>query len=139
MSVKTKSKNTLNSAFTLIELVVVVVIVGVLVSLGVPLYMRTVERARDYEAKTNLLLIHAAQLIYRAENNFYYPPGSTTSNLSDINNYLHLNLNDNLWTYSITGTLTTFVAQALRNGGGFNRLYNMSETLDEATCVGTCP
>lgn len=57
--------------FTLIELMVVVVIIGILASLAIPQYTKTVERSRQSEAITNLGIIRGAQLRYFAEYNTY--------------------------------------------------------------------
>lgn len=45
----------LNSGFTLIELMIVVVVVGILAAIAVPSYARYVEKARRADAKSALL------------------------------------------------------------------------------------
>ena len=130
------------TGFTLIETVTVVVILGILVSLGVPVYNRAAERARDKEAITNLLLIQAAEKIYKAENGFNYPNAKfgDVDLVADINTNLHLNLNENEWDYRITTDFWVWFAWARRNASGFDRTYSINETATAPpTCSGACP
>lgn len=57
--------------FTLIELVVAVLIIGILAAIAVPRYIRVVEKSRAAEAKNILGLIRAAQVSYGLEIDFY--------------------------------------------------------------------
>jgi len=57
--------------FTLVELIIVVVILGVLLSLGVTLYTRTFEKSRSAEARIILGHIRSAEEVYRLENPTY--------------------------------------------------------------------
>lgn len=66
--------------FTLLELLVVLVIVGVLATLGVSQYGRTVERSRQAEAISMLGAMRGAQLRFAAENNGNYA-NTTIANL----------------------------------------------------------
>lgn len=54
--------------FTLIELMVVLIIVGVLATLGVSQYGRTVERSRQAEATSILGALRGAQIRFQAES-----------------------------------------------------------------------
>lgn len=107
-------------SFTLVEILVVVTIVGILASLGLPNYMAIKEKALNREAQASLALIRAAEKIYRMENGFYYPDGATTNNVALINTNLKLSLPDSAtksWTFSIDAT-GAGLARALRQGGG---------------------
>lgn len=53
--------------FTIVELMVVVVIVGILAAIAVPAYRKYISRARTQEAMTVLPSIRALQLTYYAE------------------------------------------------------------------------
>ncbi|MDD5292483.1 MAG: prepilin-type N-terminal cleavage/methylation domain-containing protein [Candidatus Omnitrophica bacterium] len=59
------------TGFTLLELIVVVVIIGILVGLALPNYEKSMERARIAEAVTILKSIHGAQMRYAIENDAY--------------------------------------------------------------------
>lgn len=67
--------------FTLVELLMVVIIIGILVTLAVPNYYRSVERAKAGKAKAALDAIRKAELQYRAFNDTY------TGTLTDLADY----------------------------------------------------
>jgi prepilin-type N-terminal cleavage/methylation domain-containing protein len=103
-------------AFTLIELLIVLVIIGILTALAVPNFTKTRERALDRDAQTTLRLIQAGEKIYYMNFNSYYPAsGVTENNLSAINANLSLSISaGNNWNYSITGLVADFNATAQR-------------------------
>ena len=57
--------------FTLVELAVVIVIIGVLAAFGVPRFMKSVERTKASEAFAYLAAVRAAQERYVAKEGFY--------------------------------------------------------------------
>ncbi|MDA1014937.1 MAG: type II secretion system protein [Planctomycetota bacterium] len=59
------------SGFTLVELAVVVVIIGVLASFGIPRMLKSVERSKAAEAFGYMTAIRAAQERYQAQNGTY--------------------------------------------------------------------
>ena len=74
----------MKKSLTLIELLVIVGVVGILASLGVPVFEVIKERMLDKEAKTNLVVIQGAEKICMIESGSYY----VSSVISDINNYV---------------------------------------------------
>ncbi len=54
--------------FTLLELIMVIVIIGILAAIAGPMYFKVVERSRIAEAKRMLGMIRMAQLRYYAEH-----------------------------------------------------------------------
>ncbi|MCZ6687844.1 MAG: type II secretion system protein GspG, partial [Gammaproteobacteria bacterium] len=65
-------KPTLGSAgFTLIEIMVVVVILGILAAIVAPNIIGRVEQARVTRAKTDIQTIEAALKMYRIDNSRY--------------------------------------------------------------------
>jgi type II secretion system protein G len=64
--------------FTLVELAVVIVIIGVLAAFGVPRFMKSVERAKAAEAFSYLSAVRAAQERYQAQQ------GTYSTNISDL-------------------------------------------------------
>jgi type IV pilus assembly protein PilA len=66
--------------FTLVELAVVIVIIGVLAAFGVPQFLKAVERSKAAEAFNYLSAVRAAQERFLAKNGIYYAgtPDATT-------------------------------------------------------------
>ncbi|MFA4984104.1 MAG: prepilin-type N-terminal cleavage/methylation domain-containing protein [Candidatus Omnitrophota bacterium] len=65
--------------FTLLELIIVIIIIGILATLGFSQYTRLVERGRTAEAKSILGQIRTAQAVYELEYGDY---SSDISNIS---------------------------------------------------------
>lgn len=57
----------MKNGFTLIELIVVIIIIGVLATLGFTQYVRVVEKGRSAEARVILGQIRSAEIAYNAE------------------------------------------------------------------------
>lgn len=133
--------------FTLMEIVIVVLVLGVLATITIHPFNGIMERARDSEARTNLMLIQAAERVYYAENGVACIPPAC-GNLGAINSELNLNLNANQWAYSI-GALPAppanhYQASAQRltppySNGGFNRSFTLLSNETTPACTGTCP
>lgn len=139
-------KKNLKSAFTLVELMVVVIIIGILASVGIPKYMKTVTSAQIRDIMTQLTTLHAANEIYRAQDGDEYLPGSGLS-LTQINSGLNINIiaQSNV-TYDYTrSSKTTYTADATFTAGGAT--YTISLTQDPisstnpscAASPGSCP
>lgn len=67
--------------FTIIELLVVIVIIGILVALLLPNLFSAQQRARDTERKNDLKTIQQQLEAYYSDNNFY--PGAATELVTD--------------------------------------------------------
>ena len=65
--------------FTLVELAVVIVIIGVLAAFGVPQFLKSVERSKAAEAFNYLSAVRSAQERYLAMQGVYCDEGSKTS------------------------------------------------------------
>ncbi|HTL69857.1 MAG TPA: prepilin-type N-terminal cleavage/methylation domain-containing protein [Candidatus Eisenbacteria bacterium] len=73
--------------FTLLEILIVLIIIGVLAALAIPIYVSTVEKSRKQEAYQTLSAVREAQLRYRTANAAYassytaldYDPTDVTS------------------------------------------------------------
>lgn len=130
--------NLKSKGFTLTELLMVVVILGILGGIAIPRYFPQAEKARVAEAVSMLSAIRQAEEGYRLENGTYL----ALATAADGNNWLAVGIEDpNLsstdWGYSVTaGTgniSTTFSAIATRtaaHGAGNNAAttVTLSET-----------
>jgi prepilin-type N-terminal cleavage/methylation domain-containing protein len=117
-------------AFTLMEMLVVIVIIGILGTLSITHFMGSQESALDKEAYSNLKLIAAAEKIYRMEAGEYVAAGNETA----INTALRLMLPTGAtrkWRYSVTrpGGVNTFEARSNRTG--VTRNYTMNQADEE--------
>lgn len=68
-----------NSGFTLVELLVVIVIVGVLSAVALPSFLAQVGKAREIEAKNNL------GAISRAQQSYYFEKQTFAQNINNLN------------------------------------------------------
>lgn len=127
-------KNNTFSGFTLIELMVVVIIVGILAALAVPNYINTREKAVDKEAISVLKLMRAAEKQHYMKFDRYYPSSGSTSSLANINANLSLDLDGSNWGYAVSGTGSTYRANATRSG----RTWTINNTLSGPGCSGSC-
>ncbi|MCM8821227.1 MAG: prepilin-type N-terminal cleavage/methylation domain-containing protein [Candidatus Omnitrophica bacterium] len=66
-----KKRKFIEKGFTLVELMVVVIIVGILASVAVPIYRANIKKAMASEGAALLGSVLTAQRIYYAENNTY--------------------------------------------------------------------
>lgn len=101
--------------FTLLEILIVVVIIGILAGLAIPKFARTIEAAKGKEALVNLETIRTAERMYYLDYNAY-----TLINSSLIPSYLPENPNTNPnrnWDYGVGIALQQITA--FRNAGRY--------------------
>jgi prepilin-type N-terminal cleavage/methylation domain-containing protein len=125
------------SGFTLLEVIIVIIIVGVLASLALPRFFSTVEYSRATEAMQSIA--STRQSIERCY--------LMTSNYSNCNNFATLDLDDpgtspnNHFTYAISSGANTYRITATRNtrdgGNGGTVVLNFNGT--DITRSGTGP
>ena len=93
-----------SKGFTLIELMIVVVIIGILAALAIPRFMRATTKSKQTEGKSILKQIYVMERAYRQEFDTYH------SNLDTIGVEIPANVR---YSYVITNaTDSTFLASA---------------------------
>ena len=102
--------------FSLLELLIVLVIIGILAGLAIPRYMSSTTKAKQTEAKELLHQIYLLERSYRQTHDRYWIP--TPGTLADKDNpYAFDSLGVEImrsarYTYSITGDEDGFLATA---------------------------
>ena len=118
--------------FTLLELTIVSVVLGVLAAIGIGYYPHAVERGREAEAYSALALIASAENSYRVEYNTYVD----TLTLLDVFKSVPTSKN---FSFSVPDTSVNGYGQATRidTSGGSNSYYLCFGNGKRAPCVGS--
>ena len=121
----------MRKGFTLLELVIVVIIVAVLAGLGIPQFIRTVERAKAAEGVSTLGVLRSSQIRYYAEY------GTYTSAIGQLD----ITIQNPLKNFSQPSVLIAVaggnVANVVRSGSLYT--LNITDT-GNIVCVGaSCP
>jgi type IV pilus assembly protein PilE len=107
-----------NKGFTLVELLMVIVIVGILAAIAVPIYTNYLVRARRADAKTVLEQVRAAQEMWRAERGSYAIDDGATAE-GKLHNTMGVPATtiNIYYSWGFTNkTATTFIARATPTG-----------------------
>ena len=136
-------------AFTLTELLVVVLIIGIMASFAVPNYTKSVERSHQTDAVNQLTTIWSANQIIRAQTGRFWPAdnnGGFGYLIADINSNLGLGVIQNGMTYNCVGAGVppgTFTCTAVRQAPATAFTVSVTEAVLSATnpqCTsGACP
>ncbi|MBU0634690.1 MAG: prepilin-type N-terminal cleavage/methylation domain-containing protein [Candidatus Omnitrophica bacterium] len=105
-----------NGAFTLIELLITCIILGILVTIAVPTYNRAVERSKYSQAIHNLKTLRQAELAYFIDTGEFTEDWAA---LDSVVNAASSELNSsNDWSYDVATGTSTFSLTATREGSG---------------------
>jgi type IV pilus assembly protein PilA len=104
-----QSKNS-SQGFTLVELLVVIVIIGILTAIALPSFLNQTAKAKQVEAKTNISAVNKAQQLWRVEQ------ASFTTNFGDLALGRLVGSSDPAYAYTITSAdAVSVVAKATTN------------------------
>lgn len=125
-------------SFTLIELLVVIVIVAVLATLGLPVYMGTIEKSYNKEALSMIRMILEAEKMEKLKRDKFTACTGTTSCSSELN----LSLPNDRWQYSVQLSPNRIIAERITKSRTFTLEFDASTAADAApVCAGKeyCP
>lgn len=124
--------------FTLIEIVVVLVIIGILATLGVVNHGQIREQSLDREAGTMLQMVQTAEITRRLETNAFTNCANTTACNTNLGLQLPTAATRN-WSYTVDGaTAAVFCGHATRNNAGA-RTWHIDHDDVQAATGAACP
>ena len=95
-----------SSSFTLIELIVVIIIVGILAAVGISQYSKTVEKSRGTEAKMIIGQIRKLAFAYRLENGTITGMTESDVNIGTLDNQIPSTCRTSHYFYYGLGTIS---------------------------------
>ncbi len=121
--------------FTLMEIMIVIIIIGILASMATPSYIKTIERAKDQDAKLALLMLQAAEKMYQTENGAYF----ASNDIDAINRTLRLNIQTTYWTYAVYDAPPPLAeAAAVNPSTGWDRTWQIDISGAPSCLSGPC-
>lgn len=120
--------------FTLVELIVVVIIIGILAAVGIPQYRKALERSRGAEAFAGLGHLQEAEKVYYVSNETYIATADPMTNAEEQT--LDISLPQTGWSFAVvagdTGRIaTSFTATSTRKAGPCSTAPNNTITMNQ--------
>lgn len=107
----------LSRGFTLLELIIVVIVIGIIAALAIPRFMASTTKSKTAEASQILKQVHVQERAYRQEYDTYWGNGVTADGSNPMN-FAKLGvtiMQSARYTYSIEATPTSFRCTATAN------------------------
>ncbi|OGX33732.1 MAG: hypothetical protein A3C36_00505 [Omnitrophica WOR_2 bacterium RIFCSPHIGHO2_02_FULL_52_10] len=125
-------------AFTLMELVVVIILVSIVAAFAIPSYVSGIRKVRERDMNAQLRVIHAAVQFYRSQVGQY--PAQASGDLNYINQTFRLTLpaiTRYVYRYSSTDP-TLFEAGIRWNDPGGTSLFDLEMNQGPASAANPC-
>jgi type IV pilus assembly protein PilA len=122
------------SGFTLVELLVVMLILGLLAAIAIPSFFNQRDKAKDADAKASVRTAQTAIETYATDNNGAYT-GATVTELRTIEQ----TLNDANLQLPVAPTADTYTVQATSTTGNTFRIVRASNGVVTYPCTAADP
>ncbi|MCX5681086.1 MAG: hypothetical protein NT079_02215 [Candidatus Omnitrophica bacterium] len=135
--IKTDHEQTLQVAFTLLELIITVIILTILAGFAIQGFQRTIQGTREKEVRINLIAIKTAQMIYFSQNGQYY----SAADIAHINTGLNLAITPSDPINFFYACTTTLAPPAYTCTAGYGIWsYAIDQNMDIPACqtLGAC-
>lgn len=131
-------KNKQQIGFTIVELLIVIVIIGILAAITIVAYNGTQARARDSQRMTDLRSIQKALELYKVQNGSYPPTNATTAAIcaSHTNGYSYSDATDGTWLSNLVTSKVLSKAPISPDNGCTHHYSYLYVTASSYGCTG---